>query len=201
MCCRYYVDELAEREAYELADLIDAGVRKPPRGQESRQPSDRHPADMACVLYGSEGKLHAGQMWWGFPSWRSGNLMINARCESALQKPMFSESVMRRRCVIPASGFYEWDREKNKVTFRLPDQPCLFLAGFYNLFDAQPRYIILTTQANESMAPVHDRMPLILPKEEVAQWIHEPGKTQEYLKSAPPQLHRSQEYEQLRLPL
>ena len=51
------------------------------------------------------------------------------------------------------------------------------------------------------MAPVHDRMPLILPKNEIADWIYEPGRTQEYLESAPPQLHRSQEYEQLRLPL
>ena len=210
MCCRYYVDELAEREAFELADLIDAGVQSRGAGQKDplisvslpepdRYPSDRHPSDMACVLYGNEGKLHAGQMRWGFPSYRSGNLMINARCESALQKPMFSDSVMRRRCVIPASGFYEWDRDKNKVTFRLPDEPCMFLAGFYNLFDAQPRYIILTTQANESMAPVHDRMPLILPKNEIADWIYEPGKTQEYLRSASPRLQRSQEYEQLRL--
>lgn len=212
MCCRYYVDELAEREAFELADLIDAGVQSRGAGQKDplisvslpepdRHPSDRHPSDMACVLYGNEGKLHAGQMRWGFPSYRPGNLMINARCESALQKPMFSDSVMRRRCVIPASGFYEWDRDKNKVTFRLPDEPCMFLAGFYNLFEAQPRYIILTTQANESMAPVHDRMPLILPKNEIADWIYEPGKTQEYLRSASPRLQRSQEYEQLRLPL
>lgn len=195
MCCRYYVDERAEREAFELADLIDAGVRA------DRRPSDRRPADLACVLYGEEGRLHAGQMRWGFPSFRPGSLMINARCESALQKPMFSESVLRRRCVIPAAGFYEWDREKNKVNFSLPDEPCLFLAGFYNLFDAQPRYIILTTQANESMAPVHDRMPLILPKEAVRDWIREPSRTAEYLRSASPQLQRSQEYEQLRLPL
>ena len=201
MCCRYYVDELAEREAYELADLIDAGVRKPPRGQESRQPSDRHPADMACVLYGSEGKLHAGQMRWGFPSWRSGNLMINARCESALQKPMFSESVMRRRCVIPAAGFYEWDRDKNKVTFFKPQEACIYLAGFYNLFDGEQRFIILTTEANESMSPVHDRMPLILPASEVGDWIHESGKTKEYLVRNSPQLSRTQEYEQLKLPL
>ena len=201
MCCRYYVDKYAEKEVLELADVIDSSLTVRMQVADGSEPVDLHPSDMADVLYGIDRKLHAGQMRWGFPAARSGGLMINARCESALQKPMFSESVMRRRCVIPAAGFYEWDRDKNKVTFFRKQEACIYLAGFYNLFDGEQRFIILTTEANESMSPVHDRMPLILPASEVGGWIHEPDKTKEYLSRRSPLLSRTQEYEQLRLPL
>ena len=208
MCCRYYVDELAEREAFELADLIDAGVQSRGAGQKDplisvslpepdRYPSDRHPSDMACVLYGNEGKLHAGQMRWGFPSYRSGNLMINARCESALQKPMFSESVMRRRCVIPAAGFYEWDRKKEKVIFTLPDKPLLYLAGIFRPYGPEMRFVILTREANASMAPVHDRMPLILSNSEVESWISDAAAADRLLAKQLPALKAQRPFEQM----
>ena len=201
MCCRYYVDKYAEKEVLELADVIDSSLTVRMQVADGSEPVDLHPSDMADVLYGFDRKLHAGQMRWGFPAAQSGGLMINARCESALQKPMFSESVMRRRCVIPAAGFYECDRDKNKVTFFRKQEACIYLAGFYNLFDGEQRFIILTTEANEIMSPVHDRMPLILPASEVGGWIHEPDKTKEYLSRRSPLLSRTQEYEQLRLPL
>jgi len=129
MCCRYYVDKYAEKEVLELADVIDSSLTVRMQVADGSEPVDLHPSDMADVLYGFDRKLHAGQMRWGFPAARSGGLMINARCESALQKPMFSESVMRRRCVIPAAGFYEWDRDKNKVTFFRKQKACIYLAA------------------------------------------------------------------------
>ncbi len=84
---------------------------------------DIHPADSAIILSGSRFSLQAEVMGWGFPSYNQ--LLINARAESALQKPTFSESVMRRRCIIPARHFYEWDSKKNKVTFSLFESPVM----------------------------------------------------------------------------
>ena len=80
---------------------------------------------------------------------------------------MFRESALHRRCVIPARRFYERDREKNKVTFQKEDQKVIFMAGLYNQFEGQDRFVILNTQANSSVSGVHDRMPLLLEEKEL----------------------------------
>lgn len=137
----------------------------------------------------------AEPMAWGFPKHEGSGLIINARAETLLDKPFFRESALHRRCVIPASGFYEWNRWKEKVTFRRGDSPVLYMAGIYREF----HFVIVTTQANESMAPVHDRMPLILDEEEAAAWLCDDASLSRILKKVPPLLEKSQE--QLRLPL
>ena len=187
---------------------------------------DIHPSETATVLSERDHMVKVSSMRWGFPFAKqehpgqekevfkmqaagrkgknaagTGSLLINARAETALAKPMFSESVMRRRCVIPAAGFYEWDTDRNKAAFFLPDSPCLFMAGFYNLFAGENCFIILTTEANAGMRSVHDRMPLILPEEDVIPWIQEADRTAEYLRRRSPELIRKQDYEQLTLPL
>ena len=101
--------------------------------------------------------------------------------------------------MIPAAGFYEWDRQKNKVTFTLPEEGSMYMAGFYRRFDDRDHFISLTTAANESMLPVHDRMPLILPRKDISDWIYEPGKTEEFLARSGPELARHREYEQMTL--
>ena len=68
---------------------------------------------------------------------------------------MFRESVEKRRIVIPASWFYEWNQNKEKNIFYRKDQPTLFMAGFYNVYGNEEYFVILTTQANESVKPVH----------------------------------------------
>ena len=206
MCGRIYIDDGTEREVRRIIGALKRG-QKDQEAAEGRSllsspesgVKDIHPSEKAAVLAAPQGTFLLEAMRWGFPSFRSGQLLINARCESALEKPVFAESLLSRRCVIPAAGFYEWDREKNKVTFYAPEQPCIYLAGFYNLFDSQDRFIILTREANEDMAPVHDRMPLILPEEEIGDWILEPGKTKEYLQREPVHLARKQDYEQMTL--
>ncbi|MDY5986416.1 SOS response-associated peptidase [Sporofaciens sp. SGI.106] len=104
------------------------------------------------------------EMSWGFPQYQKKGLLINASAETALERKSFRDSVMHRRCIIPAKQFYEWDSDKNKVTFLRENQPVLFMAGFYDRFQDEDHFIILTTQANESVSPVHHRMPLILEK-------------------------------------
>ncbi|MCD8076286.1 MAG: SOS response-associated peptidase [Lachnospiraceae bacterium] len=133
---------------------------------------------------------------WGFPQYSGKGLFINARAETALQKKTFSESVLHRRCVIPARHFYEWDASKNKVTFLRENGSTLYMAGLYNLIEDEIRFVILTTQANPSVSPVHDRMPLILEKENVEDWICDGERTQAFLQKIPVSLQRTQEYEQ-----
>ena len=102
------------------------------------------------------------EMHWGFPQYQKKGLLINARAETALERRTFCDSVRHRRCIIPAKHFYEWDSDKNKVTFFREDRPILFMAGFYNWFQNEECFMILTTQANASVSPVHNRMPVVL---------------------------------------
>lgn len=103
-----------------------------------------------------------------FPGFIGKELLINARSESVLEKRIFQESVRHRRCVIPAKGFYEWNVKKEKYQFeRLDQEAVLFMAGCFQRFQEQEWFVILTTQANASVSPVHHRMPLVLEKNEI----------------------------------
>lgn len=134
---------------------------------------------------------------WGFPGFDKGKLLINARAESVKTKSTFADSFASRRCVLPAAGFYEWDRKKEKVTFRLGDKPILYLAGIYRPYGAEKRFVVLTREANDSMRPVHDRMPLILTKEEVRPWVGNMEEAGGILTKELPQLVAERPYEQM----
>ena len=193
MCGRYYVSDDTAREIEKMVQDLDRRLAVYRSG-------DVSPSSIATVLIKPGNMLAAEDMKWGFPGYDGKNLLINARAESVLEKRTFQESVRQRRCVIPASGFYEWNKEKEKFTFRRADHaPLLFMAGCYNLYDGRNRFVILTTQANASMAPVHDRMPLILERNEMEQWLSDVGCVETLLKKEPPDLARSTEYEQMSL--
>lgn len=192
MCCRYYFDDATFKDIQKIVKDIDKKLNGYRYG-------DVYPSDSALIITGREKNLQAEEMHWGFKSYQNNQLMINARAETACQKSSFKDSVARRRCIIPAKHFYEWDAEKNKVTFASEESPVLYMAGFYNQFDGEDRFIILTTAANESMRRVHDRMPLILQKNQVEEWIYEDRMVEKFLKEEPPMLKSHQEYEQLSL--
>ena len=101
-------------------------------------------------------------------------------------KPMFRKCLEQRRCVIPSTGFYEWAADKTKYRFRLPGEDALYMAGLYNEFAGEPRYVILTTAANESIADVHNRMPVVLPRARIAEWIGGLGAPVGILRAVPP---------------
>ena len=134
---------------------------------------------------------------WGFPGFDKGKLLINARAESVKDRPTFRGSFEQGRCVLPAAGFYEWDRSKEKVTFTVPDRPILYLAGIWRPYGPEQRFVILTREANASMSPVHDRMPLILTREEVAPWVGERAEAERLLVKELPMLKAERPYEQL----
>ncbi|MGE0608592.1 MAG: SOS response-associated peptidase [Pirellulales bacterium] len=122
-------------------------------------------------------------MRWGLvPSWAEnpaiGNKLLNARSETAAQKPSFRQAFKRRRCLIPADGFYEWQKQgRQKQPFyihRADDRP-FALAGLWEHWDKSDQVLlsctILTTSANGLMAQLHDRMPVILGPDDYAQWL------------------------------
>ena len=144
MCGRYYVDDETSREIEKIVRKLDQRL-KIEHGQ------DIHPSESAVVLTKGCREVAARQMQWGFPGFQGKGLLINARAEAILDKKTFRESVLHRRCVIPARHFYEWCKNKEKYTFQSPKQDAtLFMAGCYQIYNGQNRFVILTTQANAS---------------------------------------------------
>lgn len=114
---------------------------------------------------------------WGIkPSWgkEPRRLLINARSETVHQRPTFRQSFQKRRCLIVADGFYEWQKMKEgKQPFRImlkTGEPFAF-AGIWQEIDGQPAYVILTTEANPLMRSIHDRMPVILRRRQHEWWL------------------------------
>lgn len=159
---------------------------------------DVHPGDMAPVIIAgnNRGSLQVQMQRWGFPAPGGKGLVFNARSESAAEKSMFREGVGRRRAVVAASWFYEWNQSKEKYTFTSQKDEALFLAGFYSHYEDGAHFVILTTAANPSMAPVHSRMPLVLERSQVREWILDHDRTPALLDQMPGPLSRSCEYEQ-----
>lgn len=192
MCGRFFIDSDTARELEKTIRMTNDSFRI------GCYTGDIHPTETAPVISFKHGSLFAENKKWGFPGFDSKKVIFNARAESVLEKKLFRDSVLRRRIVIPAAGFYEWNRQKEKVTFKssLKEQPMLYMAGFYNKYGSEDRFVILTTGANDSIADVHERMPLLLKYQELEEWIRDDKRLEEFLHSEPHGLKRSMEYEQ-----
>ncbi len=196
MCGRYYVDDETSKEIRKILEQIDAKFQ-----ENKRKRGEIAPTNYAPVLIESKGNIKPDLFAWGFPGFQNKGVIINARAETAFQKKMFQESLLSRRCIIPANGFYEWDSSKNKIYFTMKNPEPIYMAGIYNTFEGDNRFVILTTEANQSMIDVHNRMPLILEKNMIEPWIMENAMTDEILHMQPPMLDREAEYMQSRLEL
>lgn len=163
------------------------------------QDRDVRPTDLAPVLSGKEDGVILRSVRWGFPGFQKGQVIFNARSETALEKSTFRDGVLHDRIVIPAVSFYEWNKRKEKNTFTRTDGKVIYMAGFCRGTGEEERFAILTTAANESMAPIHDRMPLILEESEVEPWLYREDWTESILRKVPGALSRKAEYEQLSL--
>ena len=124
-------------------------------------------------------------VWGLIPSWAKdpaiGNRMINARAETLIEKPSFRNAFRRRRCLIPADGFYEWKQEPGRKTkiptyIRLKSGKPFAFAGLWERWDSPDgstvfSCTIITTQPNELMQEIHNRMPVILPEAAYPLWL------------------------------
>ena len=121
----------------------------------------------------------AKPMSWGLKrNWMSDKDQgfINARCETLQKKKTFHKPYEEGRCLIPADGFYEWMKprqEKQPYYFHLPDKSVFAFAGLYNRYKGKDTAAIITTRPNREVAKVHDRMPVILEKEDISRWLDE----------------------------
>lgn len=180
MCGRYVIEgttELSER--FQLrqipADLF------PDWTTYNAAPSQLLPV----IVENAEGERTAVPMQWGLiPRWKRPDgkasvAPINARAETLQEKPMFRGLVKARRCIVPASGFYEWrkiDGRKQPYYLTSDDGELWGLAGLYDLTHdeenaAAGSFTIITTGANPLVAPLHERMPVILRREDEEEWV------------------------------
>lgn len=200
MCGRYYVDDKTAREIEKMIWQSDKQLRQESMAAVRKiTEKEIHPTQMAPVLAGRGRSVYCGWQRWGFPGFQGKQVIFNARCESAMEKPLFRDSIRHGRMVIPATWFYEWNYQKEKNTFYRGDTPVLFMAGCCREYEDGVRFVILTTGANTSMKPVHDRMPLILEEREIASWILDDEKAEDILHKTPCLLERRTDYEQLTL--
>ncbi len=155
------------------------------QGLETWTPSQNlKPTQAAPVVVIRNDARELTVMRWGLiPTWakdaKIGNNMFNARAETVADKPSFRAAFRRRRCLIPATGFYEWrqeDRRNVPYEFFVDDGEVFAFAGLYEAW-RDPRgetlwsYTIITTTPNELVAPIHNRMPVILPYEHESLWL------------------------------
>lgn len=182
MCSRYFLDADGNIIAYTFRVPAVPGVNK----RFNIAPTQSAPV----VRVNREGAREIAMLRWGLvPFWakdlRIGTTMINARCEGIDTKPAFREAMKSRRCVVPATGFFEWQGErpgrKQPFAITVPEMPVFGFAGLWERWrpekDAQPveTFTIATTDANEAVARVHDRMPVILPMEAIDTWLTGPA--------------------------
>lgn len=192
MCGRYYIayDEEDERLKLILREL-NHGI-SPAMG--AFNPGEIFPTNLAPVIVRSDGGSAVRPMRWGFPRTGGGGVVINSRSEKADVTPMFRKAVRERRCLVPVTGFYEWRRTpsggktKDKFAFqaysaREAHRPT-YLAGLYGEFlggfqgGGYDGFAILTQAADGQMSPYHDRMPVILERDEARKaWLFAPSDT------------------------
>lgn len=186
MCGRY---SLAPEESDEIARIVR-------QVQEQVKTGEIYPTNDVPVLMEAGAELAPQVAGWGFPRFggKPGSI-INARGETAGERPMFRRSLAQRRCVVPTTGFFEWGPgeggKKQKYRFNLPGDRALYLAGLWNDFAGERRCVILTTAANPSMEGIHDRMPVVLTKSQLADWVGDGAFAAGLLALVPPPLEHT----------
>ncbi len=177
MCGRFYIEkEDPTEELLKIIAEIDRKLKEDPDGLSVKQ-GEIFPTDIVPVIANS--KTHTFQpfaMKWGFTKFDGSGVIINARSETAMEKSMFRQPMMERRCLIPASNYFEWQAvsgKKVKHLIRDPQNPLLYMAGCYRWEkDSKfPLFVILTRDAAPGITYIHNRMPVILPREAREAWL------------------------------
>lgn len=191
MCCRYWTDESPE-----LRPIVEEMNRSPlmRKWQDKakvKSYGEIFPTDVVPVIAPNRSGLRTVYpMKWGY----SGkSLLMNARSETAAEKPTFRDDWARHRCIVPASWYFEWehypgsDGKKHtgdKYMIHPKDSAVTWLCGLYRIENGLPVFVILTREPGEALRFLHDRMPLIMPEELVTEWIRPDRKPEELLPRA-----------------
>ena len=168
MCGRYYVE--AKDTGEELLAMLQTLNR---RGLACKT-GEIFPTDTVAVIANSRAlQPMPFAMTWGY-TLPGGKRLINARSESAADKPLFREGMLKRRCLIPASHYFEWShdaRARMKYAIRPEGTGMMYMAGLYRLEEGRPVFTILTREPAPQIAFIHNRMPVILPRDAAGAWL------------------------------
>ncbi len=183
MCTRFYIEpetkELKEiiakaKESILCQRFIEAG--KPVLTSGEIRPTDVVPV----IASNRDGRGTVFPMKWGF-RFPGRSPLVNARTETAAEKSTFKEAWEKHRCIIPASWYYEWEHlisntGKKKAGSKYMIQPknsnMTWLCGLYRMEEGLPVFTVLTRDPVGELSKIHDRMPLILPRERIGSWIN-----------------------------
>lgn len=170
MCGRYVL--YSDKEQAEIKEIIEEVNKK---HHFVVKKGDVYPSNMAPIYAPTpdQNGKSLEVMKWGYEvSFRKG-LLINARSETILEKKTFKKDFLERRCIVPASGFYEWDKEKNKYIFQSQDDEALYIGGVFRQHENASEYVILTKAPVEPVVAIHDRMPVIIPHSKAKEWLYD----------------------------
>lgn len=186
MCGVFYVDDETMREIEKIARKID---------RKFAATGDVHPSEPALILRADHKEMVLEVLKWGYEAYGKKTLIFNARSETVQERPMFRRDFEERRCLVPATKFYEWKKinakQKEKYEFFAQNE-ILYLAGIYHKDPAGDRFTILTREAEGCMVGVHHRMPLILHKKDMGRWLFSNKNALELLESHFEELKRKQ---------
>jgi len=176
MCSRYFLDADGNVIAYTFRVPVHRGIRK----RFNIAPTHEAPV----IRAGAGGAREVALLRWGLvPSWAKelsiGSKLINARCETLGEKPAFRAAFRARRCIVPASGFFEWTGEQRyrvPHAITVPGHEIVPFAGLWEAWKAPDgrtleTYTIVTTEANGFVSGMHDRMPAILEERDIDAWL------------------------------
>lgn len=170
MCGRYYIPEGNEfSDIDEMLMQIRTIYKDSPILPQMKQ-GEIFPTDIVPVITNEAPRL----MKWGFEGFGGKGLVINARAETVSEKPMFRKQFASSRCLLPASNYYEWKKDGTKKTkYSIWQNEPIYMAGLFQL-DEQfqlPLFVILTRAASPELSFIHERMPVILPKDLREKWL------------------------------
>ncbi|RPA59820.1 SOS response-associated peptidase [Aerococcus agrisoli] len=172
MCGRYLYDKSEQVLLDYYNEIRQRGVEIPDAATDIIYPS----SPVITLGANPEKEIVPALTKWGFTGFKPSQLLINARVETARDKPMFKESFETRRIIFPMSGFYEFSANKKAYTFSEPNN-ILYVGGFYRMYSdpktgqRQAESIIITTEPDTVVGQIHDRMPLLIAEKDVKQWI------------------------------
>ena len=178
MCGRYYIDI----DNNEIKKILKEAQRNI---YENYKTGEIFPTNIAPIYIEDDNNMKPLLAKWGFPKWDGKGVIINARAESLNEKQMFKKLISSKRCIVPASYYFEWKQEEHKKDKYKISKPGsnIYMAGLYNivanknkqlsLFDESIDiyYTIITRSSNDSISHIHKRMPLIFNVEEMIDWL------------------------------
>ncbi len=178
MCGRYYLENTIEMKPFLEKMMESPLVRRWNDTSAVVSAGEIHPTDVVPVIASNRsGKQSVFPMKWGY---NGKTLLINARVETASEKPTFREDWKSHRCIVPASYYFEWEHLKandgktktgDKYIIQPQNSSMTWLCGLYRFENELPHFVILTRDAADPIRFIHDRMPLIMPEDKISEWI------------------------------